>query len=169
MRRHALAALVAVTFAGCNENTAIGNDRESRLDPVPSPAPVLGAADALENVATAIVRPETMSDADIQALGGKAGRCAVKMTEAGFPSFVYQRGGDGAIKLNGKLISLKRSGDHRYQDGGLSVALRPLDSAGYAGLQEVDMIVTLPGAMDELGYRGYNECGQRDVGAAQNG
>ena len=154
------AALIglALASAGCNRNTALGNDREAQLDPAPAPAPIEPPQAALRNVATALIKPETMSDADIEALGGRQGRCVVKLTEVGFPSFLYQPGASGAIKLNGKLIPLPQTGPGRYQAGDLLVTLRPLDDEGNAGLQSMEMIVVPPGADDEIGYRGYVQC-----------
>ena len=153
-----LIALLALPLAACNQNTELGNDREGQIDAAPTPAPIMGAAAALENVATAVIKPETMSDADIAALGGKQGRCAVKLTEVGFPSFLYEPGGSGAIKLNGKLIVLPNTGEAEFADGGLTVKLQPVDEQGNAGLQSMEMIITPPGAKDEIGYRGYAQC-----------
>lgn len=156
MRVIALAA--AAALAACNQNTELGNDREGQIEPAPTPAPVMGAAAALANVATEVIKPETMSDTDIAALGGREGRCAVKLTEVGFPSFLFQPGGGGTIKLNGKLIPLPAAGERRYEDGGLLVTLKPVDETGNAGLKAMEMIIVPPGAKDEIGYRGYVQC-----------
>src|SRR3546814_13310866 len=75
-----------------------------------------------------------MSNADVQALGGRQGRCAVVLTEVAFPSFLYLPQGSGAIKLNGKLIVLPRTGEKQFADGGLSVTLRSVAEKGAAGL-----------------------------------
>ena len=151
-------AVLALPLAACNQNTAVGNDREARVDPAPTPAPIEGASVALANLATAIVKPETMSNADIQALGGKQGKCEVILTEVAFPSFLYAPGGAGAIKLNGKLIPLPSAGKNRFADGGLTVTLNPLDEEGNAGSRGMEMIVVPPGAKDEIGYHGYVRC-----------
>ncbi len=158
--RPLLATLIvlALPLGGCNRNTAPGNDREAQVEPPPTPAPRMEAAAALDNVATAIVKPETMSTADLGALGGLAGKCAVRLTEVAFPSFVYRPGESGTIKLNGKLITLPAAGEGRYAEGGLSVALRPNGEEGDAGLAGVDMILVPPGAKDELGYSGFLDC-----------
>ena len=161
MRTLALAALVAgcaTTLAACNENTAIGNDREEQLDPAPTPAPIMPPQAALENVATKLVKPETMSQADIAALGGLAGRCVVRLTEIAFPSFLYEPQAAGTIKLNGKLIPLPYAGPGRYAQGGLRVVLNPMEEEGDAGLQAMEMVLILPGAEDELGYSGFVQC-----------
>jgi len=157
------AAALVLALTGCNRNTAVGNDREAQLDPPPTAAPVMHAEAALANVATEIIKPETMSNADIQALGGRSGRCAVKLTEVAFPSFLYRPGGSGAIKLNGKLIALAPAGEGRFADGDLSVMLRPLGEEGNAGLKAMQMIVVPPGATDELGYSGYVQCYDGDA------
>ena len=151
-------AAAALALAACNQNTALGNDREAQLDPAPAPAPVVGAAAGLANVAAEAIKPETMSDADIAVLGGKQGRCAVRLTEVAFPSFLYEPDGQGAIKLNGKLIVLPRTGEGRFADAGLQVMLRPVDETGNAGLKAMEMLVVPPGAGDELDYRGYVQC-----------
>ena len=153
-----LIAALALSLGACNENTAVGNDREAQIEAAPTPSPIMGAEAALRNVATAIIKPETMTDADVSALGGRDGRCAVNLTEVAFPSFLYEPGASGAIKLNGKLIVLPSIGVNRFEDGGLIVTLRPLDDEGNAGLQSMEMIVVPPGAEDELGYRGYVQC-----------
>lgn len=161
MRNVLLLAAAALSLTACNRNTAIGNDREAQLDHAPQPAKIESASAALENVSTAIIKPETMSEADVQALGGKRGRCAVVLTEVAYPSFLYEPGRSGAIKLNGKLIPLAASGESRFADGGLSVTLRRFEEEGKAGRQGIEMIVVPPGAKDEIGYHGYVRCYQR--------
>lgn len=158
------AVFVALPFAivGCNQNTALGNDREEQIDAVPTPAPIMGAVAALRNVDTALIKPQTMSQADIAAIGGLAGKCAIRLTEVAFPSLVIGEGQSAIIKLNGKLIPLAASGENRYADGGLSVILEPNDDEGDAGLQSVDMIVIPPGAEDEIGYSGFIDCSHRE-------
>jgi hypothetical protein len=151
-------ALAALALAGCNRNTAIGNDREAQLDHAPTPAPVMRAAAALENVAPALIKPETMSFADLAVLRPLAGDCAVRLTEVAFPSFVYTPGAAGTIKLNGKLIRLPATDDMRFSDQGLTVTLRPGQERGDAGLGEIDMIVVPPDADQETGYSGFNDC-----------
>ena len=154
-----LALPLLVALAGCNRNTAVGNDREAQVEAPPTPAPIVGVEAGLENVATALLKPETMSNTDLQALGGTRGRCAVKLTEVAFPSFLYEPGGSGAIKLNGKLIVLPQESAGRFADAGLSVTLRPLEGdEGNAGLEGMQMIVVPPGAKDEIGYHGYVQC-----------
>lgn len=99
-----------------------------------------------------------MSDADVQALGGKSGRCAIKLTEVGFPSFLYRQDGPGAIKLNGKLIVLPKTSSGRFEADDLLVVLRLVDEVGNAGLKAAEMIIVPPGAKEETGYRGYIQC-----------
>ncbi|RKF22641.1 hypothetical protein D6851_05335 [Altericroceibacterium spongiae] len=151
-------ALLALLLAACNQNSSIGNDREARVDPAASPAPIIAAGAALQNVETAIIKPETMRNADIQALGGNAGRCAIKLTEVGFPSFLYEPDGSGAIKLNGKLIVLPKTGPGRFEADDLLVVLRPVDEVGNAGLKAAEMIIVPPESREEMGYRGYIQC-----------
>jgi len=155
----ACALLGTAMLPGCNSNSAPGNDREAQIDPAPTPAPRMGAAEALSGIAVEAVQPETMTDADIAAVGGLEGRCAIRLTEVSEPSFLYRPGGSATIKLNGKLIELAATGDQRFAAGGLTVQLRSVDGEGSAGLPEQEMIVMLPGAKDELGFRGYRQCG----------
>jgi|TARA_R100000501_G_scaffold18540_1_gene40548 hypothetical protein len=158
MRKVIAITALSLALAACNQNTAVGNDREAQVEPAPTPAPIENAATALRNVSTAIIKPETMSNADIQALGGKQGRCEVILTEVAFPSFLYEPSGQGAIKLNGTLIPLTSTGPNRFSDGELTVQLNLLDEEGNAGSQGMQMIVVPPGAEDEIGYNGYVRC-----------
>lgn len=158
----ALILAATALLVACNSNSSPSADREAQVDPPPTPAPMMRAAEALSGIAVEAIQPETMSDADIAALGGMAGRCVIRLTSVAFPSFLYEPGGAGTIKLNGKLITLPRPGDQRFADGGLSVLLRPVGGAGNSGLPEEDMIVMLPGAKDELGFRGYRQCAKKD-------
>lgn len=153
-----IVAGLALPLCACNQNTALGNDREAQIDPAPTPAPVMNAAAALQNVSTAILKPETMSDTDIAALGGLTGRCVVRFTEVSHPAFLFEPDGSGAIKMNGKLIVLSQAGSNRFESGELSVTLQPNDDEGDAGLQGMNMIVLPPGAQDEIGYSGFVQC-----------
>lgn len=157
-RLHAAMLIAALTLSACNRNTAPGNDREARIDPAPAPAEVVGAASALANVDTAIVKPETMSDADIAALGGPGDQCAVRLTSVAYPSFLFRPGKGGAIKLNGKLIPLAAKSRLTFEADGLTVVLRSNGEESQTGLEGIDMIVVPPGAQDELGYSGFVDC-----------
>ena len=155
---------IALPLGGCNRNTALGNDREAQIDPAPTPAPVENAAAALDNVSVALIKPETMSTTDLAALGGLTGKCAIRLTEVGHPSFVYRPGDRGVIKLNGKLIPLPAVGKNRFEDSGLSVTLFPNGDTGDAGLPGMNMVLVPPGAEDELGYSGFADCAKGGVG-----
>ncbi|MET1755871.1 DUF6692 family protein [Novosphingobium sp. RD2P27] len=157
-RSSLIGASLALALSACNQNSAVGNDREAQVDPAPTPAPIVPAGKALANVATALIKPETMTEADIQALGGRQGRCAVVLTEVAFPSFLYETEGAGAIKLNGKLIVLPRTGPAQFAENGLTVMLRPGTEEGDAGLTAMEIIIMPPGAEDEIGYKGYVKC-----------
>lgn len=148
----------AVLLAGCNRNSATGNDREAQLDPAPTPAPMMHAANALDNIATALLKPETMTPADLAVLAPLAGHCAVRLTEVARPSFVFAPGATGTIKLNGKLIRLPATGELQYAESGVAVTLQPGTERGDAGLEAIDMILVLPGAGDEVGYSGFSDC-----------
>lgn len=162
MRRALLLATLVplVALGACNRNTATGNDREAQIDAAPSPAPHMRAAAALSGIATEAVKIETMSKADVASLGGSRGKCFVRLTKVGFPSFVHD-GLDrsGVIKLNGKLIPLRAQRPGLFVEGDLRVAVRPLErDRGTDGIREAELIVMLPGAKDELGYRGFEDC-----------
>ena len=159
-KRLILMGSLSAVLAGCNQNTAIGNDREALLDPPAEAAPIESASSALQGVATALVKPETMTDADIAAIGGDQGRCVFRLTEVGFPTFVYEQNGAGFIKLNGKLIQVEADEADRFTSGELLITTRALDDRGNAGLQAQQLIVVPPGAKEELGYRGYVNCGR---------
>lgn len=153
-----LIAGLTATLAACNQNTAIGNDREAHLDPPAEASPVEPASSALQNISTALVKPETMSAADIAAIGGTDGRCVYRLTEVGFPTVVYEPNAQAFVKLNGKLIPMQAEGTDRFVSDGLLLAMRTLDDEGNAGLQAQEIIIVPPGAEDELGYRGYTTC-----------
>lgn len=150
-----------LVLSACNQNTAPGNDREAQTDPPPTAASISGASEALSGVAPGGVMPETMTEEDIASLGGYAGNCVIRLTGIGFPSFFEDRAnGRGYLKLNGKLVRLEGAGEDRYADGDLTVQLReaPRDESNN-GLPGAEMIIALPQAEDELGFRGYKDCG----------
>lgn len=153
-------ALAPFLLAACNQNTATGNDQQERLDPAPTPAPMAGAAEALSGIAPEVLQPEIMSDADIAALGGLGGSCVIRLTAVAYPSFIYDRGGSwGAVKLNQKLIRLPQTEHGTFAESGLQIVVRPVDEEfGDDGKREAEMIIMLPGAKDELGFRGYEQC-----------
>ena len=162
MNRIAFIALAAVPLAACNSNTAIGNDREARLDPPPSAAPIENAASALANLNPGLMLPETMSDADLAALGAE-NACQFRLTEVAFPSFVHDGDGQGAIKINGKLIPVTASASGEYANGELRIRTRLLEDEGDAGLRMQELIVVGPRMKDEFGFWGYTTCGNSDA------
>lgn len=85
---------------------------------------------------------------------------ALISTEVGYPTFVYEPGNQGFIKLSGKLILVSAAGTDRNTSGDLLVITRLLDDEGNANLQAQELIVVPPGAEDEPGYRGYSVCDQ---------
>lgn len=162
MNRLATSWVLTAAFAlgACNQNSAPGNDKEAKLDPALAPAQKMGAAEALPGIATGAIQPETMSDADVASLGGLAGKCTIRLTAVGFPSFLYDESQrTGVIKLNGKLIPLASVDEGVFRDGDLKVTLRAVDKDfGDDGRREAEMIIMLPQAEDELGFRGYEVC-----------
>lgn len=157
MNKFAILLLAVAPLAACNTNTAIGNDREAQLDPPATAAPVENAASALANLSPGLMLPETMSDADLAALGAEK-TCQFRLTEVAFPSFVYDTSGRGAIKINGKLIPVTASGTGRYANGELRIRTRLLDDEGDAGLEMQELIIAGPRMKDEFGFWGYTTC-----------
>lgn len=155
-RAAALAAGLVVA-AGCIDNPAPGNDREAELDPPARAAEVATAEAAISGVATGLLKPEIMTDADLESAPRIEDRCTFRFTRVGFPVLVY--GSSGVLKLNGKLVVLPRVGDGRYGAGGVEVRVRPLDGGAERETSfAAEMVVGLPGAPDELGFHGYSGC-----------
>jgi hypothetical protein len=150
-----LIAGLSALLAACNSNSAPGNDKMAELDAAPVAAAQMDAAAALANVASGGLYPGILNDADVKSIGGSKGSCVFRMTRVGYPSFIY--GGakqDGTIKLNGKLVMLPASSAGKYSDAGLTVEMREQEGAD----GEATMILRVPGAPDELGFRGYSTC-----------
>lgn len=161
--RGLLALALAVATAGCVSNTSPGNDREAQLDPPAPAAEVLPAGAAITGVSPDLLQPEVITAADLAAVTLPAGGCSFRFTRVDFPAFLYTRGAGagGIMKLNGRLATLEGSGSGDFASGGVRVRIRPVDggSAAEAGLHQAELMLTLPGARHELGYRGFAECG----------
>lgn len=157
IRKFAPTLAILPLLAACNTNSAPGNDQEAQIDPPAKAAEIVAANAALANVEPAVIKPETMTKADLSAIG-ESPDCQFRMTEVGYPSFVFAANGDGVIKLNGKLIPVPRISDGRYASGALTVTTRMLDDSGDAGLQGMELILMPPDANDERGYLGYRSC-----------
>lgn len=162
-RRSAWITVGAALAAGaCIGNPAPGNDREAELDPPAPPAEMAPVETALAGVDVSLLHPQIITGPDRTAVPEQPGRCAFRFTTVGFPVFLYSRspGTAGVLKLNGKLLSLEGGADGRFASGGVSVDLRPLDTEARAeGRHPSELILRLPGAPHELGYRGFSECG----------
>ncbi|MGB7405438.1 MAG: DUF6692 family protein [Pacificimonas sp.] len=154
MRNAIFVSAALLTLAACNSNTAPGNDRMAELEAAPSAAPQESAAKALANVAPEGLYPGILSDADVASIGGTADRCVFRMDRVGLPSFIYGGGEGGTIKLNGKLVMLPQAGNVTYADAGLTVEMDENAGSG----DDATMIVRIPGAADEVGFRGYSSC-----------
>lgn len=157
----ALALLTPIALlSGCsNENPAPGNDREAQLDPPPRAAPIASVSEAIGGIEPSLLYPETMTEPDLAALPPQ--RCLFRFTRVGFPSFAY--GGPGSseawLKLNGRLVSVQGSPSGEFGAGGMTVEFRPVDDADQDDdMQAADLVVHLPGASVELGYRGFASC-----------
>jgi hypothetical protein len=154
---------ITLLFAGCNSNTAPGNDTEAALDPPARAAPQAGAAAAFLRVAMDDVQPETMTHQDIAKLGNPKAGCVFRLTTDAFPSFVYGGTQAGVIKLNETLVTLPMTGPGLYAGSGVQVSLQT-DGLG-KNQQEATLILRLPGVSEELGFHGFSECGTIDKGA----
>ncbi len=151
-------ALLGVLASGCVDNVAPGNDREAGLEPPAAPAEVAAAATALAGVATELLQPEIMTDADLGAAPDVGGSCLFRFTEVGFPAVAY--GTSAVLKLNGKLVPLPGAGDGRYSDAGIDVTVRPIEESASAGAQfPAEFVLRLPDAPNELGFHGFASCG----------
>lgn len=160
MNRVGMAGTLAILglLSGCVENTAPGNDREADLEAPAPAAPVANAGSALAGVAAGLLKPETMTDADLGSFPDLGEACRFRMTEVGFPTLVY--GSSAVVKLNGKLVPLPATGDSRYEGDGVQVSVRPLETAGdETGQFEAELVLRLPGAPNEFGFHGFSECG----------
>ncbi|NCP23853.1 MAG: hypothetical protein GW854_06865 [Erythrobacter sp.] len=142
-------------LAACNSNSAPGNDKLAELEKAPTAAPQMAAGPALANAAPGGLYPGILNEADVSSLGGTSGRCVFRMTKVGFPSFIY--GGDQAnatIKLNGKLVMLPATEANTFSGDGLTVEM----AENVGSDAEATMIVRIPGAPNELGFRGVSSC-----------
>lgn len=167
----ALVLPLALLVPGCTENTAPGNDREAALSPPEAPAEVLDAPAATAGVATDMLMPQTMTDADLRNAPDVGERCLFRFTRVGLPVFVY--GSAGVVKLNGKLVRLPETSTggpgtnaggpgtdvRRYAAGPVSVMVRPLEGAEPNDVPVVgELVLHLADASHELGYHGYLKC-----------
>ena len=143
--------------AACVENTAPGNDREARLDPPAAPAEMASAAEAIEGVATALLFPQTLTDADLGAVPGAAEHCLFRFTRVGLPVLAY--GSSAVLKLNDRLVELPALAEGRYGAAGVDVTVQPLDDDETGGERfAAEFVLRLADAPDELGYHGFAEC-----------
>lgn len=149
--------VLALLVAGCPENSAPGNDREAELAPPEPPAEVSSVGSAIGGVATGLLIPQTMTEADLANLPDVEVRCQFRFTTVGLPIVAY--GSAAVLKLNGKLVPLPATGDGRYAADGVTVTVRPLEEETVDGEPfATEFVLRLPEASDELGYHGYSTC-----------
>lgn len=155
--RMILPLVLGLAVAGCTENTAPGNDREAHLDPPASQAEVVSAGAAIEGVATRLLFPQTMTDADLGVIPDAGNVCVFRMTRVDHPVAVYAS--TAVIKLNDKLVSLPTTGEGRYEADGVTVTVRSLkERAGDGKPFPAEFVLRLPDAPNELGFHGFAEC-----------
>ena len=155
-------ALIGCAAAACVSNTAPGNDREARLDPPERPAELAPAEAAIAGVDISLLHPQIITEADRSTIPALQAGCVFRFTRVGYPVFLYPAGAaaPGILKLNGRLVTLANEGGRRFESGGVEVRMRAVD--GDARLDEphdAELILMLPGARNELGYRGFATCG----------
>lgn len=159
MKRTGLIPLIVLGLlaSACTDNTAPGNDREAKLSSPEPAAEVTSVAAATEGVGTALLIPQTMTDADLGNIPATARRCVFRMTRVGLPVLAY--GSTGVLKLNDKLVSLPATGGGRYGAEGVTVTVRPLSENQRDGESFVaEFVLRLPHAPHERGYHGFSEC-----------
>jgi hypothetical protein len=152
-------AIALIALVACHrDNIALGNDTEAARDRPEAPAPHLPAAQALAGLESDAVQPGTMGAQDIASVQG-AHPCAFRFTRDAWPSLLYSAD-VATLKLNGKLITLPRTGTDRFEDGGLRVSVTPAATASETRrVRDAQLILLPPGTLDERGYRGFAECG----------
>ena len=156
--RRALLRLTALGLivSGCEKNSAPGNDREAQLSPAEPPAEVSSVGAAITGVATNLLIPQTMMDAELRNLPGGE-RCLFGFARVGLPVLAY--GSTAVLKLNDRLVPLPASGDGRYAADDVSVSFRPIEDDPEDGEPfATEFVLRLPGAEHEQGYRGYSRC-----------
>jgi hypothetical protein len=111
-------------------------------------------------VETGLLKPEIMTDADIEVVADDADGCRFRMTRVGFPVFLYPSAGQGpgVVRLNGKLIRLPAAGSREYSADGVGVTIRALEEPDGEGPFPAELVLRLPGAAHELGFHGFAEC-----------
>jgi hypothetical protein len=165
MRSRTLVPLLvtAALGSGCVENTAPGNDREAPLEPPAQPAQVAAVGEALENVATGALYPQTMTEADLGTVPELADRCVFRFTRVGLPVFVYGST-TGVIKLNDRLVLLPARGAGAYVEGAVRVDVRPLEEGNPGDPLLTELVLRIEGAPNALGFHGFARCPGRDGG-----
>lgn len=153
------ACALLLGVVACTENSAIGNDREARLDP-PEPPAERAPAEALAQVEPGLLKPAPMTEADLASLSASGASCRFGYTDVGFPVFLYPPGGDApaTIKLNGKLITLPPVGGFHFAAGDIRVEMSHPDGVPNDGEEDAVLILRIAGASDELGFAGVAEC-----------
>lgn len=145
---------------GCdNDNIAPGNDKESILETRPEASPVVGASDAIRNVAIELLKPEIMTEADLKVLP-PAQKCRVRMTERGFPVLTFEQGlsGMATIKLNGKLVNLPSVTPGKYEADRIQVEVGLLSTGIGDHVRDVRLVLRFRDVKHELGYSGFAVC-----------
>jgi hypothetical protein len=152
-----IAVSVALVVAGCIENTSPGNDREAELSSPRPAAETMAVGQALAGVASSLLHPQTMTDADLASLPVLPGACRFRMTKVGAPVLVH--GSEAVLKLNDRLVKLPSNGAGRYEADGVTVAVRDLDERNDTGESfAAEFVLWLPGARNELGFHGFSRC-----------
>lgn len=160
--RHALTVLALCALAACNRNEVIGNDRAAEsAEPVP-PADIVPAGQAVAEADTAAIDPLTLRDSEIIRVTGARDFCGYAYTAAGHPVLAWDADAPetAAIKLNGKLVGLTRSGPLAYGAGPVEARLETEAGGDIpAGGRKVETTLMFRVGPDhEWGFGGYAAC-----------
>lgn len=166
-----IALFAALGLASCGDARP-----DDKLQGVPPPpvAELTPAATALQGANIPTLDPATMADAEIGAVIGAGPRCEFRYTRSGHPVLAFAGGlapsaGAGVVKLNGKLVPLRRrpsadAGFYTLDAENLTLSIAVPDESlaeDDLGRERVEarMVFELrEGQGLEVGYGGYFSC-----------
>lgn len=160
--------LLALSGAGCNRNTAAGNDRAADVSEPPRIAEPAAVETAVSEADRNAIYPHTMLSAEYEPVVGADPKCQFQLTAVGMPILVAE-GRTGAVKINGKIVSLESPGANPEEGlnitmsaGDIEVVVVPLEEEGDTldnGLhkREADFLFNVKEGRS-AGYRGYYLC-----------
>lgn len=143
----------------CSGNAAPGNDRNAELDPEAAPPPVVSAAAAVREADIQALQIATMTNEEADDALGAPAACSFTLTRAGDPVIALsaERGGQGVIKLNERLVVLTAAEMRSQNVRGFASAPVRVSISPVGGGDDADARVWI-GADNLRGYRGYYLC-----------